>query len=310
MSKPTTIQIWLTQIRTNFLALAVLLVFIGVAAAWRIPGAQSDFSWINAFLLMIGIVSAHASVNLFNEYSDYHTGIDFNVTRTPFSGGTGMLIEGHTRPRQVLLAALFTLLVAAAIGTYFTVMAHSSIAVIMLIGAVSIVLYTPFFARIAMGELISGLSLGSLVVIGSYIAMTATPGQPFTAVLPSSVIYFSIAPGILTSLLLFINEFPDADADRKGGRRHLVILLGRRASSWIYVAGLVATFTMVIWMVGNNTLNYWGLLALLPLPLAIKAGVTALRFYDNPPALIPGLVANVMTVLATDLLLGVAVLLM
>ncbi len=70
MSKPTTIQIWLTQIRTNFLALAVLLVFIGEAAAWRIPGAQSDFSWINAFLLMIGIVSAHASVNLFNEYSD------------------------------------------------------------------------------------------------------------------------------------------------------------------------------------------------------------------------------------------------
>lgn len=299
----------MTQFRVNFLSLAVLLVFIGVAAAWKMPANAAGFDWLKAVLLLIGIVSAHISVNLFNEYSDYHSRIDFSTKRTPFSGGTGMLTSGQTRPGQVLAAALITLLLAVAIGTWFSLTAHGSIAVIMLIGAVSIVLYTPFFARIAMGELVSGLSLGSLVVIGSYIAMTATPSVPWSDVLPSEVIYLSVAPGILTALLLFLNEFPDADVDRAGGRRHLVILLGRRASSWLYVAGLAATFTVVVLMVANHTLNYWGLLALLPLPLAIKAGATALRSYNDAASLIPGMGANVMTVLATDLLLGVAVLL-
>lgn len=299
----------MAQFRANFLLLAVLLVFIGVAAAYRIPGNGAGFNWLSAVLLMIGVVSAHISVNLFNEYSDYHTRIDFNTNRTPFSGGTGMLTSGLTRPGQVLAAALITLILSLIIGTWFSVTAHPSIILIMLIGAASIVLYTPFFARIAMGEFISGLSLGSLVIIGSYVAMTAVPSMPWNEVVPPAVVYLSIAPGILTALLLFLNEFPDADADRAGGRHHLVIVLGRRAASWLYVAGLVATFAVVIWMVANQTLNYWGLLALLPLPLAIKAGTTTLKSYNDTPALIPGMGANVMTVLSTDLLLGVAVLL-
>lgn len=299
----------MAQFRANFLLLAVLLVFIGVAAAYKMPGHNAGFDWLSALLLVIGVVSAHISVNLFNEYSDYHTRIDFNTRRTPFSGGTGMLTTGQTKPGQVLAAALITLISALLIGVWFSLTAHPSIILLILIGAASIVLYTPFFARIALGELISGLSLGSLVVIGSYIAMTAAPTTPWHEIVPSSVIYLSIAPGILTALLLFLNEFPDADVDRAGGRRHLVIVLGRHASAWLYVAGLVATFAVVIWMVANQTLNYWGLLALLPLPLAIKAGATTLKSYDNTPALIPGMGANVMTVLSTDLLLGVAVLL-
>jgi len=165
----------MAQFRANFLLLAVLLVFIGVAAAYKIPGNGAGFNWLSAVLLMIGVVSAHISVNLFNEYSDYHTRIDFNTNRTPFSGGTGMLTSGLTRPGQVLAAALITLMLSLIIGTWFSVTAHPSIILIMLIGAASIVLYTPFFARIAMGEFISGLSLGSLVIIGSYVAMTAVP---------------------------------------------------------------------------------------------------------------------------------------
>lgn len=299
----------MAQFRANFLLLAVLLVFIGVAAAWKMPGAMIGFNWFSAALLAIGVVAAHISVNLFNEYSDYHTRIDFHTNRTPFSGGTGLMVTGQTTPRQVLSAAITTLFVALVIGTWFSFKAHWSVAVMMVFGALSIVLYTPVLARIGLGELVSGVSLGSLVVVGSYVSMTATPGMSLAEAIPLEVIWLSVSPGILTALLLFLNEFPDADVDRDGGRRHLVILLGRRYASWLYVGGLVATFAVVGWMVANQTLSYWGLLALLPLPLAIKAGSTALTSYNDTPKLVPAMGANVMTVLATDLLIGLAVLL-
>jgi 1,4-dihydroxy-2-naphthoate octaprenyltransferase len=48
-------------------------------------------------LLLAGVVLAHISVNLFNEYSDYKTGIDFNTHRSPFSGGSGMIVSGKTK---------------------------------------------------------------------------------------------------------------------------------------------------------------------------------------------------------------------
>lgn len=306
MSNPDNIKSWLAQFRVNFLILAVLLVLIGVATAYMFPG-RGAISVLSIVLLTIGMVSAHASVNLFNEYSDYKTGIDLETLKSPFSGGSGMLPMGKTKPKQVLNAAIVTLIISAAIGIYFAVVAHWSILALSIIGGLSIVLYTPFLAKIALGELFAGLSLGSLPVIGSYIALTAAPGQPLSEILPAGVVWLSVAPGILTALLLFINEFPDVEADTKGGRKHLVIIMGRRRAAVLYVLGLAATFLSIIGCIVAGILSWWGLLALLTIPVAMKAGLTALKEYNNTPKLIPALGMNVVTVLATDFLLAFSI---
>jgi 1,4-dihydroxy-2-naphthoate octaprenyltransferase len=298
----------MAQIRANFLLLAVLLVFIGLAAALRMPGIRS-FTWWEVMLLFSGVISAHISVNLFNEYSDFNTKIDFKTNRTPFSGGTGMLTSGHTTARQVLTAAIGTLVFALFSGIYFSITSHWSIIIIAVIGAFSVVFYTNFLARYALGEFFSGLSLGSLVVIGAYISLTATPGLSVSQLLPAAVIWLSVPPGILTLLLLFINEIPDVDADKAGGRRHLVILMGKKAASRVYMAGLVITFAIVILLPLIGLASPWLLIALLPLPLAVKASIVAMKEYGNTERLIPALVSNVITVLSVDLLLGVGILL-
>lgn len=306
MSNQNNLKSWLAQFRVNFLILAVLLVLIGVATVAMFPGSNK-ISILSIVLLTIGMVSAHSSVNLFNEYSDYNTGIDFNTNRSPFSGGSGMLPTGKTKPAAVLNAAIITLIISAAIGIYFAIVAHWSILALSIIGGLSIVFYTPFLAKIALGELIAGLSLGTLPVIGSYIALTATPDQSLSEILPNGVIWLSIAPGILTALLLFINEFPDVEADIKGGRKHLVIIMGRKRAALLYVIGLVATFVSIIGCMIAGILSWWGILALLTIPVALKAGTTALKEYNNTPKLIPALGMNVITVLATDLLLAVSI---
>lgn len=300
------IQTWAAQTRANFLFLAVFLVAIGLAYSAKYEPA-SAFNWLHAILILAGTISAHISVNLFNEYSDYQTRIDFNTERTPFSGGSGMLPAGKTKPLQVKIAAWATLLFSAAIGIYFSIVSHYTIIIIALIGAFAIVYYTPLLAKLLLGELFAGLALGSLVVIGAYIAMTGTPGLSIAEVLPLEVLLISIPPGILTALLLLLNEFPDAEADKAGGRKHMVIKYGKKKSARIYAAGMFATFAIILLMPLLGLSSYWLLIALLPLPLAIKASQTALTHGSNMEKLMPALGMNVMVVLGTDLLIAIAV---
>ena len=152
------IKVWLFQIRAPFLVLAVVLVLIGIAAA----DFKGQFEWIHAALVMFGVVLAHISVNLFNELSDYQTGIDQNTVQTPFSGGSGMMQSGETSPKAVRIMAYSTLLVSALIGIYFCLVSGWLILVFMISGAVAIRFYTSHISRWLIGELVSGLTLGSV----------------------------------------------------------------------------------------------------------------------------------------------------
>jgi 1,4-dihydroxy-2-naphthoate octaprenyltransferase len=307
MKQQNKIGVWLNQIRANFLVLAVLLVLIGIALAYKYAPANHAIRWFDIVLLIFGTVVAHASVNLFNEYSDHITGIDSNTIRTPFSGGSGMMKSGLTKPAEVLAASILTLLIAGSIGIYYGMTAHWSIFVIMLIGAFSIVFYTPLLTKLMLGELFSGLTLGTMVVLGTFIALTATPGQPVGTLLPFEVIMVSIPPGILTALLLFLNQFPDTEADRKGGRKHLIIKFGYRNASYIYATGVIATFAIIFLLPLTGVSSYWLYLGLLPLPIIFKATSTTLKFYNKTEKLIPALGANIATVLLTDALLAAAI---
>jgi 1,4-dihydroxy-2-naphthoate octaprenyltransferase len=304
---PNKIVIWLNQIRANFLILAALLVVIGIALAFKYLPAEHTISWLNISLVTIGCVLAHASVNLFNEYSDYLTEIDANTQRTPFSGGSGMIKSGFTSPFTVLIAAITTLLIGGAIGIYFVFTSHWSLVLIILTGVFSIVAYTPLLTKMMLGELFSGLTLGTFVVLGTFIALTANPGQSLGTLLPFEVIMISIPPGILTALLLLLNQFPDAEADKKGGRKHLVIKLGAQKAAYVYTAGVVVTFVIILVLPLTGVSSYWLYLGLLPLPFVIKSTTTALQFNNNIEKLVPALGANIVTVLLTDALLAISI---
>jgi 1,4-dihydroxy-2-naphthoate polyprenyltransferase len=307
MENVSRLSVWLAQIRANFLVLAVLLVFIGLSATYKFF-TPLDFNWFHAILLVVGVVIAHASVNLFNEYSDYKTGIDFNTVRSPFSGGSGMIVTGKNKPSNVLAAAIGTLAGAFLIGLYFTIVSHWSIMVISLLGALTIVFYTSFMARYMLGELFSGLTLGSLVVIGTYIAMTATPDMSFASLLPKAVVWISVPSGILTSLLLLLNEFPDVEADKQGGRKHIVIYFGKQKAAYIYAGGMFLTFFIAAMIPVFGLSSPWFFLSLLTFPLALKAVVTAIKYHGDTGKMVAAMGANVMTVLGTNLLIGISIL--
>jgi 1,4-dihydroxy-2-naphthoate octaprenyltransferase len=308
MEKVNAFKIWMAQIRANFLILAVFLVIIGLAFSLKYPAESGiSFNLLHALMLIVGVVLSHISVNLFNEYSDFKTKIDYYTRRTPFSGGSGMITSGKTKPENVRLVGITTLVIAASVGCYFAIVSHWTIILFSLIGGFSVLFYTNFLAKNILGELFAGLSLGTLVVLGTYISMTASPGMPVGQLLPVEVIWVSIPPGILTSLLLLINQFPDAEADKEGGRKHLVIRFGTKKASYIYTSGMFITFGIIVMMPIVNISSFWIYLALIPIPLAVKACLTAIRYGDDLARMIPAIGNNVLTVLGTDLLLAVAV---
>ena len=66
----------------------------------------------------------------------------------------------------------------------------------------------------------------------------------------------------------------------------------------------IAVYVWVIAWVAAGFMPVWTLIALLTLPLAIRAINGALH-NDEPSRLMPGMAANVMSVLLTQLLIGI-----
>ncbi|MBN2031141.1 prenyltransferase [bacterium] len=286
------IKTWFLQVRGPFLILSVVLVLLGMALAYQ----SGVIHWMHGTLLMIGVLMTHISVNLFNEYSDFKTKIDTFTHRTPFSGGSGLLQAGNTSPKAVLMTAYIMFFLSAVIGFYFIWVSGWMIAIFMIIGGLSIRFYTSHLAKWLLGEFFAGLALGTFVVLGVYYALTGY--------LTLNAVLISIPPGILTFLLLFLNEFPDAEADQKGGRHHLVIHFGKKKASRIYIGAMLLVYVIILAAPFICAIPFLVWIALLTSPLAVKSISIVVKHVDDTPQLIPALGMNVGVVILTDLLLA------
>jgi 1,4-dihydroxy-2-naphthoate octaprenyltransferase len=109
--------------------------------------------------------------------------------------------------------------------------------------------------------------------------------------------------------LLLLNQFPDLEADKDVGRRHLPILIGRRKSAWIYVGFLVATYGLIVLCVYLTFLPISGLLGLVSLVLAIPAAFLSVRYANDMERLKPALALNVAVTLSTPVLVAIGIVL-
>ena len=282
---------WLLVIRSPFLVLSVVLAFLGTCIAWY----DGAFHLGYALLAFFGLLLAHISVNVLNEYFDYRSGVDFETQRTLFSGGSGALPAGLLKPKQALWLGLGSLLAIIPIGIYFTITKGWLLLPLLLVAATCIILYTPLILKTGWPEWAPGVGLGVLPVLGVYFVQTANYTWP--------VIVASVPSGILVHNLLLLNEFPDVEADRKVGRKTLPIAMGKKKASLVYS---ILTVIVYLWIIGIAVAEQEPLLliALLTLPLAIKAIQGALK-YQELTKLVPAMANNVLVVLLTQFLLGI-----
>ena len=114
----------------------------------------------------------------------------------------------------------------------------------------------------------------------------------------------SMVPFFLVSNLLLLNQFPDLEADRAGGRRHFLIVHGIHAGAIVYTLFSAGAYISVVIAVAVRILPPLCLLALLTTPLAVRASISALRHGADVSKLAPALGMNVVITLLTPLLLA------
>jgi len=292
------LKTWILELRPQFLLLVPVCVFCGVAVSLY---EGYPFNAVYFVLTFFGALFAHISVNVLNDYFDYKSGIDLRTHRTPFSGGSGILPTGMLRPRNVLLLGLGSLAVTIIIGIYFIYTKMWIILPVGLLGVLLVLIYTPYLTRLpGITELVGpGLGFG-LMALGTYVIQT----EAYSA----AAIAVALVSGLLIADLLLLNEFPDVEADRFAGRKHIPIILNRGKAADIYCLILVLVYALIVGAVVAGVLPTIALLGLVTLPLGIKSIRGVLRSHSDRANLIPVMGMNVQVVLLTPLLMSTGIL--
>jgi 1,4-dihydroxy-2-naphthoate octaprenyltransferase len=287
----------LGSMRIPFLVLPPTCVGLGVADAFYSGGSINIFYLI---LIFIGAVCAHISVNALNEYDDFKTGLDFKTIQTPFSGGSKTIPDNPEKAYQALLVGVITLLITIGIGIYFLYIRGLMLLPLGLFGVLIVVSYTKWITRSPFLCLIApGLGFGHLMVMGTSFVLTGTYSW--------SAFLISMVPFFLVSNLLLLNQFPDIDADREVGRKHLPITLGKRRCILIYGIFLFLTYFSIILGPVLGLLPFASLISLICIILAIHTFSGVRKNADSIKDLIPYMGKNVVLILVTNILFAIGI---
>jgi 1,4-dihydroxy-2-naphthoate octaprenyltransferase len=284
--------LYLLETRPQFLILSVVLGLTGTCIAWY----DGFFNIGEALLATFGLILTHMSVNAINDYFDYRSGIDKVTNITPFSGGSGMIKAGRLTQREVLWVGIITLVLAVPVGIYFILTKGWLLLPLLIVAAFCVVLYSPLILKCYWPEWSPGLGLGILPILGMYFSQTGMYSW--------HALIASIPSGFLVHNLLLLNEFPDMEADKVAHRKTLPITMGGKGAAIFYSAVTIMVYVWVIGAVILKAMPVFTLLALLTLPLAIKAIRGSFHFKELN-ILVPAMASNVMVVLLTQVLIGI-----
>jgi 1,4-dihydroxy-2-naphthoate octaprenyltransferase len=285
--------------RLPFLVLTPASVILGLGTAiWT----HGKINWFHFVLILIGALAAHISVNAFNEYFDFKSGLDAKTRRTPFSGGSGRLQKNPELEKPAYIMSWGFLALVGLIGIYFSLRIGFALIPLGLIGILLIFFYTEWITRYPFLCLIApGLGFGTLMVMGTDFVLTGSYNW--------SAFVASLVPFFLVSNLLLLNQFPDVEVDREVGRKHYPIQIGKARSSWIYLTFLILPFIAIALGVVLDLFPLSGLLGLLGLLIVLPIIQGVLAHAENTEELIPVLGQNVLVNLATPILLAIGLML-
>jgi len=300
------LDVWIRVIRAKFFLAGIPSVILGTVIAWY---QTMTFSSLYFLLILLGIILAMAGCYTFNEYFDFKSGVDTAVKvedMTPFSGGSRVLPEGLIQPSSVFKAGLVFWLLASVIGIYLTLVRGWIILLLAFAGLFTGAFYTspPFkWAYRGLGEVLIGITYGPLITLGSYYTQLMTL-QPL-----EHVIIPSLIPGLLITAVIWINEFPDYYADKKMGKKNLVVRLGKAKASVVYAILLIATYILLLIGALLQILPFSTLIVLLTLPVAYRNIVIVRKSYSNSQKLIPAMGGTIFLFISVTFLLALGYLL-
>lgn len=284
------LKLWLKELRAPFLTATLVPIVAGSAIAWQQTG---QFHWWLFWLTLIGGCLMHLGTNIANDYYDHTSNNDWiNQTPTSFSGGSRLIQQGLIRPRYILMASIICFILGGCIGLYLNHIRDGNVILgLGIAGAFLGFFYTANPIRLSyrgwgLGELAVGIGFGPLMVLGAYYVQSQHLNWiPLGASIPIA---------LWIALVVYINEFPDYEADKAVNKITLPVMLGKKPASRLYAFWILLPYLFTLICVIINIFPIGTGLIFLTLPLALKAMRITWNHYDNIPKLLP---ANALTIL-------------
>lgn len=267
---------------------SVVPMSVGTALAFRAAGAI-HWGWLAA--TVAGVFLLEIGKNGINEAVDFLSGADIAVAadkRNPFSGGKKTIVDGRLTLREVQWIAWSATALGTLLGLAIAAWREPGILWIGVAGVFFAIFYSQPPLKLVyrgFGEVAVGVAFGPLLTLGAYLVQ-AGQWHPTAAA-------WGVPFGFLIANILWINEFPDVEADRAAGKLTGVARLGRRRAVPVYALLYLGAYVSII-LLAVSERNWACLLGLLSLPVAIRSVLHARRYADDISRL---LAANARTVL-------------
>lgn len=250
------LRVWWRVLRPFTLTASIVPVIVGTAVA--VP--SYPFHVWRFLAMLVASILIQSATNMFNEYYDYQRGLDDER----MVGIAGTIVRDGVAPKVVLRLGFAFLGAALLLGVYLCATTSWWLA---LVGALCMAVgyfysggpvplaYTPF------GEIAAATAMGPTIVLIAFYLQSGT--------VTLRALLVSIPIGLLIGAILFANNMRDMAQDAEGGRRTMVILIGRERGRVLFASVFVAAYLVVVAMVALGVLTPFALLVLLTVPTAV-----------------------------------------
>jgi 1,4-dihydroxy-2-naphthoate octaprenyltransferase len=229
---------WLISTRAAVLVMTFISAALSGLFAWR----GGSFSFLPWLVLTLGLIMAHATNNIFNDYTDFVRGVDKdNYYRTMY--GAQPIASGLMTKRQHLTYFAVTGLIAFVLGLsliWYT--GFSSTTWILLgLGAFFVLFYTWPLKGMAMGEVAVLIVWGPLMIGGGYFVLS---GKWDWNVTIASIPYVL---GVTT--VIFGKHIDKLLIDKSKKIYTLPVLIGEKAARYSVLAMMIAPYLFTAYLV-------------------------------------------------------------
>jgi 1,4-dihydroxy-2-naphthoate octaprenyltransferase len=266
-----TVTRWLVIARACVFSMTITSGLIGVLIALGMGAfAENTLARIvYAALAVIGLIAAHATNNLVNDWTDVRRGVDTeDYPRAQYS--THPVLGGLTTPARLLQVALALTALDAAI---MLILAWASGPLVIAFAVAGLALslgYTVFLKRFALGELTALVVWGPLMIGGTVYAIAGE--------LPIDALLLSLPYGLIVASVLIGKHTDKIENDRPVGVHSVPVLLGTQRALTLNKITFILFYVLMLALVATGVSGPWILLSFIAVPRL----VTTWKVYSQP----------------------------